>query len=135
MPLFISFLSKDNPSDKQDIFGHACGNFLDQNLLLKQSLIPENLSEILLPISLPSSEKKKKGCYNIKSFNRSIISQEYQRRDNFHKPETFNHHIINVFYLLKCMLEFCIFKKLKKNLTCITNFSRMCWGPLMGMMP
>lgn len=108
--------------------------FLTKPVIKAESHSWKPLRDIAPHLSAKFSEKKK-GCYNIKSFNRSIITQEYQRRDNFHKPETFNHHIINVFYLLKCMLEFCIFKELKKNLTCITNFFRMCWGPLMGMMP
>lgn len=54
-PLLISFLFKDNPPEKQDILCHACGHFIGQNPLVKQGLIPENLSEIFLPIFLPTS--------------------------------------------------------------------------------
>lgn len=31
IPLLISFLFKENPSDKQDILCHACGHFLSQS--------------------------------------------------------------------------------------------------------
>lgn len=31
IPLLISFLFKENPSDKQDFLCHACGHFLSQS--------------------------------------------------------------------------------------------------------
>lgn len=53
IPLLISFLLKDTPSEKQDIL------YRGQNRLVKQGLILKNLSEIFLPIFLPSSEREK----------------------------------------------------------------------------
>lgn len=35
-------------------------SFIGQNPLVKQGLIPENLSEIFLPIFLPTSDKKRR---------------------------------------------------------------------------